>query len=234
MSKELKGLKVDELLAKLKANKEAVLTFENAKLTESPYYKSAVEEGLSIEEELASRKGEMLASALSDAISATVNKELKGKEGEIEKDVTLTVIISKNAETAEITVKTTAGKPRKPSEGGVSSSGGTRGERKGAKVVCLNGAVIEGTSAAEVLQKLKDNGTILPTIGEGDSAVRVLDSLVTKKQIASFERVELQKAEAKTEDSAVESNSIATESKSTLPEKNSDNADKKAGSHKAK
>ena len=190
MSKELKKLKAEELLAKQSANNEALKAFEAASLTSSPYYTAALAEKADIEAELASREGEMLAASVSEAVTKAVLAELKGKEGEIKKDTTLAVVISKS-ETGEIVVKTSAGKVRAASTGdGVSASSGVRGERKAVKITLLDGTLIEAETAAKGVARLKELQVIPQTLGESDSQVRVLKSIADKGIIKSFERVD--------------------------------------------
>lgn len=189
--KELKALNANELLAKLKANAEALSAFEAAGLTSSDYYKAALSEKEAIEAELSGRKAEMVVSATAEAIKATVSKELSGKEGDIEGTVTLSVSITKS-EDGSISVEVNSGRKRS-SVSGVARSSGERGERKSVVITTLTGEVITAASAAAGLQALKDAGVVPQVYGEGDSAVRVLNSLLAKNQIAGFERIETEK-----------------------------------------
>lgn len=196
--KELKGLDYNQLISKRQANTAAIETLTAGGMADST--KVFVEENTAIEAELAGRKGEMLIAALQPAVVATVQKELAGKEKDLDGKTVIAIEITKSEDgTLEIKLVNGVKKSKASGEGGV--SGGNRGERKGATVVYADKDgvehTVEGVSAAEVLKSLQAKNVLNPNEGAGDSAVRVLNKAVKNTLIKSFTQHELPSKEEK-------------------------------------
>lgn len=205
MSKEnLKNLSVEQLQAKISENKNGLDILAKGGVSLPAVVKDLTDEIEAAEKELAGRQGEIFAKSVEPGVIKSVQKDFKGKT--IESPITLQLTIFKDETTGEVTAKVEPIKrATRSASAGESTGGGNRGgARMGAKVVTADGKTFEGNSASEVLKALKEAGVVKQEVGESDSAVRVLDSMVKRGQLTSFERVELAKPEAKAEEKAAE------------------------------
>ena len=205
MSKEnLKNLSVEQLQAKISENKNGLDILAKGGVSLPAVVKDLTDEIEAAEKELAGRQGEIFAKSVEPGVIKSVQKDFKGKT--IESPITLQLTIFKDETTGEVTAKVEPIKrATRSASTGESTSGGNRGgARMGAKVVTADGKTFEGNSASEVLKALKEAGVVKQEVGESDSAVRVLDSMVKRGQLTSFDRIELTKPEAKAEETAAE------------------------------
>lgn len=205
MSKEnLKNLSVEQLQAKISENKNGLDILAKGGVSLPAVVKDLTDEIEAAEKELAGRQGEIFAKSVEPGVIKSVQKDFKGKT--IESPITLQLTIFKDETTGEVTAKVEPIKrATRSASTGESTGGGNRGgARMGAKVVTADGKTFEGNSAAEVLKALKEAGVVKQEVGESDSAVRVLDSMVKRGQLTSFDRIELAKPEAKAEETAAE------------------------------
>ena len=201
MSKEnLKNLSVEQLQAKISENKNGLDILAKGGVSLPAVVKDLTDEIEAAEKELAGRQGEIFAKSVEPGVIKSVQKDFKGKT--IESPITLQLTIFKDETTGEVTAKVEPIKrATRSASTGESTGGGNRGgARMGAKVVTADGKTFEGNSASEVLKALKEAGVVKQEVGESDSAVRVLDSMVKRGQLTSFERIELTKPEAKAEE----------------------------------
>lgn len=205
MSKEnLKNLSVEQLQAKISENKNGLDILAKGGVSLPAVVKDLTDEIEAAEKELAGRQGEIFAKSVEPGVIKSVQKDFKGKT--IESPITLQLTIFKDETTGEVTAKVEPIKrATRSASTGESTGGGNRGgARMGAKVVTADGKTFEGNSASEVLKALKEAGVVKQEVGESDSAVRVLDSMVKRGQLTSFDRIELAKPEAKAEETAAE------------------------------
>lgn len=205
MSKEnLKNLSVEQLQAKISENKNGLDILAKGGVSLPAVVKDLTDEIEAAEKELAGRQGEIFAKSVEPGVIKSVQKDFKGKT--IESPITLQLTIFKDETTGEVTAKVEPIKrATRSASTGESTGGGNRGgARMGAKVVTADGKTFEGNSASEVLKALKEAGVVKQEVGESDSAVRVLDSMVKRGQLTSFDRIELTKPEAKAEETAAE------------------------------
>lgn len=210
MSKEnLKNLSVEQLQAKISENKNGLDILAKGGVSLPAVVKDLTDEIEAAEKELAGRQGEIFAKSVEPGVIKSVQKDFKGKT--IESPITLQLTIFKDETTGEVTAKVEPIKrATRSASTGESTGGGNRGgARMGAKVVTADGKTFEGNSASEVLKALKEAGVVKQEVGESDSAVRVLDSMVKRGQLTSFERVELAKPEAKAEEKATPAVDVA-------------------------
>jgi len=205
MSKEnLKNLSVEQLQAKISENKNGLDILAKGGVSLPAVVKDLTDEIEAAEKELAGRQGEIFAKSVEPGVIKSVQKDFKGKT--IESPITLQLTIFKDETTGEVTAKVEPIKrATRSASTGESTGGGNRGgARMGAKVVTADGKTFEGNSASEVLKALKEAGVVKQEVGESDSAVRVLDSMVKRGQLTSFDRIELAKPETKAEEKAAE------------------------------
>ena len=210
MSKEnLKNLSVEQLQAKISENKNGLDILAKGGVSLPAVVKDLTDEIEAAEKELAGRQGEIFAKSVEPGVIKSVQKDFKGKT--IESPITLQLTIFKDETTGEVTAKVEPIKrATRSASTGESTGGGNRGgARMGAKVVTADGKTFEGNSASEVLKALKEAGVVKQEVGESDSAVRVLDSMVKRGQLTSFERIELAKPEAKAEEKATPAVDVA-------------------------
>jgi len=203
MSKEnLKNLSVEQLQAKISENKNGLDILAKGGVSLPAVVKDLTDEIEAAEKELAGRQGEIFAKSVEPGVIKSVQKDFKGKT--IESPITLQLTIFKDETTGEVTAKVEPIKrATRSASTGESTGGGNRGgARMGAKVVTADGKTFEGNSASEVLKALKEAGVVKQEVGESDSAVRVLDSMVKRGQLTSFDRIELAKPETKAEEAA--------------------------------
>lgn len=202
MSKEnLKNLTVEQLQAKISENKNGLEILAKGGVSLPAVVKDLTDEIEAAEKELAGRQGEIFAKSVEPGVIKSVQKDFKGKS--IESPITLQLTIFKDETTGEVTAKVEPIKraTRSASTGESTGGGGNRGGvRMGAKVVTADGVTFEGDSAAAVLKALKEANVVKQEVGESDSAVRVLDSMLKRGQLKSFERIELAKAEVKVDE----------------------------------
>lgn len=205
MSKEnLKNLSVEQLQAKISENKNGLDILAKGGVSLPAVVKDLTDEIEAAEKELAGRQGEIFAKSVEPGVIKSVQKDFKGKT--IESPITLQLTIFKDETTGEVTAKVEPIKrATRSASTGESTGGGNRGgARMGAKVVTADGKTFEGNSASEVLKALKEAGVVKQEVGESDSAVRVLDSMVKRGQLTSFDRIELAKPETKVDETAAD------------------------------
>ncbi len=203
MSKEnLKNLSVEQLQAKISENKNGLELLAKGGVSLPAVVKDLSDEIDAAEKELAGRQGEIFAKSVEPGVVKSVQKDFKGKS--IESPITLQLTIFKDETTGEVTAKVEPIKrATRSASTGESTGGGNRGgARMGAKVVTADDKVFEGDSASAVLKAMKEAGVVKQEVGESDSAVRVLDSMVKRGQLKSFDRIELAKPEPKAEETA--------------------------------
>jgi len=210
MSKEnLKNLSVEQLQAKISENKNGLDILAKGGVSLPAVVKDLTDEIEAAEKELAGRQGEIFAKSVEPGVIKSVQKDFKGKT--IESPITLQLTIFKDETTGEVTAKVEPIKrATRSASTGESTGGGNRGgARMGAKVVTADGKTFEGNSASEVLKALKEAGVVKQEVGESDSAVRVLDSMVKRGQLTSFDRIELAKPEPKADETATSTAGVA-------------------------
>jgi len=201
MSKEnLKNLSVEQLQAKISENKNGLELLAKGGVSLPAVVKDLSDEIDAAEKELAGRQGEIFAKSVEPGVVKSVQKDFKGKS--IESPITLQLTIFKDETTGDVTAKVEPIKrATRSASTGESTGGGNRGgARMGAKVVTADDKVFKGDSASAVLKAMKEAGVVKQEVGESDSAVRVLDSMVKRGQLKSFDRIELAKPEPKAEE----------------------------------
>lgn len=168
----LKTTSSEELRAKLTQLQESEKVLANAGM---PFPEELASIKAAIENELKTRIGDIVADATAEDMKGYYASKFAGQRFETE--VTIVHSIKTNAETGELEVSVSAkGKAtRTPSAGGGTGSRGpvTR------KQVEVNGIVYN--SASEALKALKEQKLVQETLGNADSAVRVLQRVANTR-----------------------------------------------------
>ena len=189
----LKKLNFDELAQLQRANNEATAAFEAAGLKDSVYYQMAVDEGVLINEAIEARKDEAIYQALSSSLEDKALELIQEQGIAIEDGTSVVISVIVTSEGGIVDAKSRVA-TRKASEAKSSTGGATRGSNTKFNniLTLLDGEVIEAATASALLQELKDRKIVHANTGDGDSAPRVLNSLVSREIIAKFERVAIE------------------------------------------
>lgn len=189
----LKKLNFDELAQLQRANNEATAAFEAAGLKDSVYYQMAVDEGVLINEAIEARKDEAIYQALSSSLEDKALELIQEQGIAIEDGTSVVISVIVTSEGGIVDAKSRVA-TRKASEAKSSTGGATRGSNTKFNNILtrLAGEVIEAATASALLQELKDRKIVHANTGDGDSAPRVLNSLVSREIIAKFERVAIE------------------------------------------
>lgn len=189
----LKKLNFDELAQLQRANNEATAAFEAAGLKDSVYYQMAVDEGVLINEAIEARKDEAIYQALSSSLEDKALELIQEQGIAVEDGTSVVISVTVTSEGGIVDAKSRVA-TRKASEAKSSTGGATRGSNTKFNniVTLLDGEVIEAATASALLQELKDRKIVHANTGDGDSAPRVLNSLVSREIIAKFERVAIE------------------------------------------
>lgn len=184
--RELNRMSFEELQELYQKNEEAMLAFEKAGLGESIYYKKVVDEKKQIEHFLNLKREEDNNSSIANALNDYIYRVINDKQISIynDEELIITIKVSKN-EDDHLALKSEI-KRRKKSQ----QQATTRSPRANGYLMILNdGTELSNSSAVELLRELKHRQIVPDHHGNGDSAVRVLESLTKKRVIRNFQKL---------------------------------------------